>query len=152
MAALWGVTPNHFDRQYRVHIPTALTRTKPGSRLKQFESAAVRAIHDALLAQEQERLRLNDDEALLLEGGGNDPAMHRLRLAKAQLAELDLQQRRNQVIEIDVAERLVGIVGSKIRTAGELLTRKYGNDAGAIIDQALTEAEEDIETTLGSSD
>ena len=74
-----------------------------------------------------------------LDGGSS--AMEDQRRAKAELLQLELQERQSQLIDRQAAHVVFGQLGALIRKAGEKLQRRYGPEAQGIIDEALDEFE-----------
>lgn len=103
----------------------------------------VKDLHDFLARNAAKLRRAETDEELLFGEGG--PVIDRLRLAKAQLAELDLAQRRGLLLPRDVTHERLGQMASILRRAGEILQRQFGEDAHRILDEALDECERTIE-------
>lgn len=75
------------------------------------------------------------DELLLEEG--DSPALERYRLAKAKLAELDLETRKGQLIERDKARDIFSRWAVLIRRMGERLAKRFGPDAAATVNETL---------------
>lgn len=151
LASLWGVNAQQFDRKYRQYIPDRLVVAEGTGRRALFRPESVRAIHDGLIAEEREKAQLHNDDALLV-GGSDSPAMERLRLAKAQLAELDLARKQGDLIPADTVSQGLAVVASRYRRLGERLAKKYGRDVGDAIDKMLDDALEDLEQTLDTGD
>jgi phage terminase Nu1 subunit (DNA packaging protein) len=74
-------------------------------------------------------------------GGPPSEAQERFRLAKAQLAELDLAERRKQLVVRDAVHLIMEQVAGVLRTAGDTLQKRWGAEARRV----LTEATEDAE-------
>jgi hypothetical protein len=77
-----------------------------------------------------------DDDPLLGEGG-DSPSLERYRLAKAKLAELDLEMRKGQLIERDKARDIFGRWAVLVRRMGERLGKRFGPDAAATVNETL---------------
>lgn len=108
------------------------------------------------IAQWRERdLRRKDKRPVGDESGDPDlegeesPGLERYRLAKAALAELDLDRKRRNVIDRNVAHDGLGRIADLLRQAGERLQRQCGADALGILEEALASAEIEIETIFG---
>jgi hypothetical protein len=94
----------------------------------------VRGFHD-FLARNARRLREIDDEMML--GDPDSPALERFREAKANLAELDLQKRKGELVPRDEIREGLGRFAARIRGAGDLLERQFGPEAAEILREAL---------------
>lgn len=105
--------------------------------------AVIRWLHDFLAANGR-KLLTEDDQLLDSSVGG--PAIERLRLARAQLAELDLAQRREQVVSREKMHQVLGQVAAMFRSGGERLQKSAGGaDAYEIHEQMLDDVERLIE-------
>ncbi len=77
------------------------------------------------------------DDPLLNEG--DSPGLERYRMAKAKLAELDLEARKEQLIDREKARDIFGRWATLIRRAGERLSKRWGNEAAAMLNETLDE-------------
>jgi hypothetical protein len=73
----------------------------------------------------------------LLAEGGDSPGLERYRLAKAKLAELDLEMRKGQLIDRGKARDIFGRWAILIRRMGERLGKRFGPDAAATVNETL---------------
>lgn len=106
--------------------------------------AIVRGFHD-FLSRHRHRLLADDpDETLMQSGEG--PTLERWRLAKAQLAELDLLERRAQLIDMDGIRAALGILGGVLRGVGEKLQRHFGQGAADIFNDGIDDFQRAVET------
>jgi phage terminase Nu1 subunit (DNA packaging protein) len=80
-------------------------------------------------------LRVQSDDPLLEDG--DSPALERYRLAKAKLAELDLETRKGQLIERDKARDIFSRWAVLVRRMGERLAKRFGPDAAATVNETL---------------
>jgi hypothetical protein len=84
--------------------------------------------------------------------GATSPALERYRLARASLAELELERARGNLVpraEIDTA--LARFAG-KLRQAGETLTRDFAEGAAAVLNEAASEAVREWEQAMTPTD
>lgn len=72
-------------------------------------------------------------------GGPDSPALERFRAARANLAELELQERQRTFIPIDELLPTLLDGAGVIRQAGEALGREYGAEAQRVINDAVSE-------------
>lgn len=84
-----------------------------------------------------------DDEAGLL-AGESTPALERLRAAKADLAELERDERRQTLLRRQVVHELLTRVAGVLRNCGEQLQDRFGPDALEILNEHLTSADAEI--------
>lgn len=105
----------------------------------------LRQFHDFLAANWM-RFEQDIEEAAILSGGsGNSPNMERYRGYKADLAALEVEEKRGDLIPRADARAGMLIVVSRLRAATEQLEREFGIEARAVIDDALDQAAVDIE-------
>lgn len=83
--------------------------------------------------------------------GVDSPALERLRNAKADIEELKLAQLRGEVVDVEQMRESLAVMASRIFHAGELLRRRYGDDAARILNDALDEWERTIDGDSESS-
>ncbi len=142
MAAALGVKPQSFDNRYRPLIPEKFV-VKEGRRVW-FTAGVVSAILEAEL-----RGKDLDEDGLFASNNSSSPSLERGRDIKAKLLELEFKERLGVLIEVDKAERLLDIAASRIRSAGDKLARKFGDDARQLLVDALEDAEQEVEQTFG---
>lgn len=86
------------------------------------------------------------DDPLLADG--DSPGLERYRLAKAKHAELDLEQRKGELIEREKAKLILSRWASLIRQMGERLAKRYGNDAAKTVNETLDECGAAVEEVM----
>jgi hypothetical protein len=111
-------------------------------------SAVVRGLHD-FLADNAVKLAKDEDE--LLQGSGS-PALERYREERAAMARLDRLEREGSLLPRDDVREALGRVATMLRTAGETLQRQFGPAAGDILYEAISDAERELERTMGARD
>jgi hypothetical protein len=78
--------------------------------------------------------------------GGDSPNLERYRKAKAELAEMDAQERQGRLVDVDaLAEWWSTEIAAPLRRAMATLQLQFGAEAEAIIAAALQKAEAAIE-------
>lgn len=105
----------------------------------------VRAFHDFLAANAR-KLAAPDDELMQ---GGNSPALERYREERAAMARLDRLEREQSLLPRDEAREGLGRIAARIRAAGEQLERQFGPGAREVLDEALNDADREIEQVFG---
>lgn len=70
---------------------------------------------------------------------GDSAALERYRMAKAKLAELDLEVRKGELIEVGRCRDMLARWAVVIRRMGERLSKRYGNDAALTVNESLSE-------------
>ena len=132
-------------RQPRTLNEQATTYGIPfGGRVVDLPSV-VRALHDFLAANAQ---KLAAGEAA---GNGREtPDQRRHRAAAADLLELQLAERRGQLLERGRAHEMLGRIAGILRAAGETLRRQHGCEAHTVFEEALDDAEHEIQRCFGN--
>ncbi|QDU15505.1 hypothetical protein CA11_33300 [Gimesia maris] len=87
----------------------------------------------------------------LLAGGDSDN-LERYRGFKADLAELDVQERREELVNIEKVKPVFITCLGFIKAAAEKLDRQFGNDAFNIIIEAWEQAQEHCRSELGEGE
>jgi transcriptional regulator with XRE-family HTH domain len=90
--------------------------------------------------------KFKEDDPLLTEG--DSPGLERYRMAKAKLAELDLESRKNQLIDREKARDIFGRWATLIRRMGERLSKRWGNEAANMVNETLDECRLIVEESL----
>ncbi len=75
-----------------------------------------------------------------------------LQKQKAELAKLDLAERRGELVPRDEIHAGLARLSAFIRGAGERLQQEYGTNAQEILDEALEDFSREIEASVGSAD
>lgn len=83
------------------------------------------------------------DEAMM--GGENSPALERWRAHKADLAEIELMERRREIFRADAVRQGLAILAGLMRGAGERLVHKCGEAAGRIFNDMIEDFERQTE-------
>lgn len=86
---------------------------------------------------------VDPDDPLL--GSGDSPGLERYRMAKAQLAEMDLAEREKVTLSADAVHDGLNIISQTFRKACEILQRKFGTEAFSVLETAVQEAETQID-------
>lgn len=80
--------------------------------------------------------------------GGDSPGLERYRNAKADLAEMERDERRGKVIPSDEILPSLQQAAGAMRQAIEHAVRLYGNPVGELLNEALTETEQAWEKAI----
>jgi hypothetical protein len=136
-AALVALSTRQFDEAIRPLIEKSSIRG--GGKTLRFAGPGVVS---AMLAYRSETAKppVDDDVDPLL-AIGDSPALERYRLGKAKMIEMDLAEREKATVQLDALREGFRPFASILRSAGERLARQYGNDAAAIYNEALEDAE-----------
>lgn len=106
--------------------------------------AVVRSLHN-FLAANAVKLAGNDES-----GNRETVDQRRHRAAAADLLELQVAERRGKVVDRDQAHEMLGRIAGVLRAAGETLRRLYGREVHAVLDEALNDAEHEIQRYFGN--
>ncbi|MEQ9588032.1 MAG: hypothetical protein RJS97_08770 [Parvibaculaceae bacterium] len=104
----------------------------------------VRALHDFF---KRNAVKLAADDDLL--SGESSPALERYREERAALARLDRLERERVLVNRQEIREGLSRIASVLRTAGDTLQRQYGTGALEILNEALAEAEREMERSDG---
>ena len=107
--------------------------------------SVVRALHD-FLADNARKLASDDGSA----NGRETPDQRRHRAASADLLELQVAERRGQLLPRDRAHEMLAQIAIILRAAGESLRRQFGREAHAVLTEALDDAEREIKRCFGN--
>ena len=93
---------------------------------------------------------IKSDDPLLAEG--DSPGLERYRMAKAQHAELDLQARKGELIDVDKCRDTISRWATVIRRMSERLQKRYGAGVSSEIETTLKECDGIMRESLGAND
>jgi phage terminase Nu1 subunit (DNA packaging protein) len=130
---VFGTTPQNFDKTYRPAAPVDAVR-KEGREVL-FHC---RRLLDGLLEQAK-RQRPQGGEGDPLLADGDSPNLERYRGAKADLAEMQRDRERKQIVRVEEIEPALMQLAGVMRSASENLARQYGNEAAGIVNEAVDE-------------
>lgn len=81
---------------------------------------------------------------------GDSPGLERYRMAKAQHAELDLQARKGELIDVDKCRDTISRWAIVIRRMSERLQKRYGAGVSSEIETTLKECDGIMRESLGN--
>lgn len=140
-AAICSISSRQFHDAIRPLLaPSAVRGTGAGLRFY---------LPDVVKAYAAYREAPADDVAML--ASGDSPELERYRRYRADLVGMDVQERRGTHANINDLESAFVRYGSMIRRAGEILQRRWGNDASDILNSALDDAERIITAALATT-
>jgi len=97
----------------------------------------IRAFHDFLARNKHALAAADADDDALLSAGADSPELERFRAARADLAEMERDERRGKLISADRLREICTEVGATIKSARKRLVKKFGRPAGEILDDAI---------------
>lgn len=127
------------DQAKRYGLPLEGRTIDLGALLKRF--------HD-LIAENRGRFAVPGDDDPMFSGPPND-AKERYQLAQARMAEHKLEQLKGRLVDRDEMLRALTPLFERIRLVGETLQREFGPGAHQLLDDALSESEDDLENLFG---
>ncbi len=102
------------------------------------------------LIAEQDAEALADGDAMLAKGAS--PALERYRNARADLAELELKEKRGGLVALSQVHGELEIVISHLNRFNKLLGERFGNEGIWLCNQVLQEMRAEIEARFGGSE
>jgi len=150
--ALWlRISLTHFEREYQ-------SRFGDGDKVKEGNKWWFRGLPLANLIREQERASPrthgssngpDDDPAM---AGPVTAALEDYRRQRAELARLDVLERKKQLIPTDQVHEAMATIARILRNAGETLVKHHGQEAGEVMDEAVDEILNTAERYVGDDD
>ena len=135
IAAAFDVTVTHVDRTLRRFAPPDKVKTGDGGTF-----IYCRALLDGWA--EAERVKRHPEDVLM--AGGDSPALEDYRRHRARVAKVEADEREGGSVPIGEIEPELSRLTGVLRRAGEQLARQYGNDAAAILNEAVDRWEEGL--------
>lgn len=133
LARVFGVTARHFDEQYARYAPTTAKR-KVGREVEYHG----RTLLDAWCeSQKGKPVDPTGGDPLLADG--DSPGLERYRNAKADLAEMERDRQKGELVPRSELEPVLMGLAGVMRRAGETLARRFGNEAAAVVNEATEE-------------
>jgi hypothetical protein len=88
-------------------------------------------------AEETKAAQKPTEEELLWGSDPQSPSLERLRSAKASMAELDLAERKLELVNVEAVRTALAHGITAMRSTGEILVRKFNNEAGEIFNDGV---------------
>jgi hypothetical protein len=148
-----GVSRNTFDRRWRNRLGE--TDQRGEGRMVKFSIQAVVKIWASDLRAEAalaaRDLPIDDGITGDASSAADSPEMRRLRRARAELAELDVDERRQKLVSRDDVHQALARQAAMLRSLGEHFSRMgdshvTGSEAHRLLNQTLHAFERSIET------
>jgi phage terminase Nu1 subunit (DNA packaging protein) len=144
MAEALGVSEQHFDRYYRPLAPAAAKKLV--GRRWWFKSKDVFAI---VMANKRGMEAEAEEEDLKAPPDKLAPEDRQLKKARAELYEIELRQRKGELVKMaDLRDGLMRLA-QILRTCGEILGREYGVEAQRVVEDALKTFLAELKRTCG---
>ncbi len=109
-------------------------------------STMLRAWYE-FLARNARKLAAADDEDPLL-AGVSSPWLESYRKERTLLARIERREKQRQVLPLDEVHEALNRIAAILRTAGETLARVCGPEAAEILNEALENAQREIDNSL----
>jgi hypothetical protein len=142
MSAVFNVSIRTFDQVYRRYASPSAT--------KQFDGKPwfhARSMLDAWSATQNKTKGETSTDPLLV-GDVDSPALEEYRRARARLAWMEVNEREKTHLPLASLEPALMQLTGLMRRAGERLARQHGNDAAAVLNEAIEQWESSLETLL----
>lgn len=129
-AAAFGVNRQTFHATYRPLAPASAIKSEGRNTW-----INLRKLIEAWAAKD--RVAAGEEEY----GGSDSMNLERVRFAKAEMLEMDLEERRGTHVDVRKLENGIMQFASQVRRTGEILQRRFGSDAIDILNDGITQAE-----------
>ncbi len=139
-AYLANLTTVRFHQRIRPLIPSEAVKHH-GQKVVIEARAAMKGIIDYRSGQQPGGKDVDENEA-------STPALEKYRAVRAEMAQMDLEERKATHVPLKALEGALNKFGGLLHRAGEALQRRFGNEASDIyntgVDDALTEMKKEI--------
>ena len=88
-----------------------------------------------------------DGDALMV-GPGDSIGLERYRLAKADLAEMERDERRSKLLPLDRVNAIFRAIIIPLKRMRALLVQRFGGEAGTIFDKSIDETESEFKRNI----
>jgi hypothetical protein len=150
MARILGTTVRNFDATYRRHAPTDQVReinARP-----HFHAWSLIKAWAASQSKTRPDPAAGDDWMMDGGGGGDSQWLEECRKAKSRLLWMDVNQREKTHVPLAMLEPALMSLTGVLRRAGDRLARQHGNDAAAILNEAVDQWADSIQTLLAADE
>lgn len=96
--------------------------------------AVLRWFHERFTEWKRQPAEFTEDD---LFSDAESPALERFRAARAEMVEMDLEERRREIVKRSEVREAHNIYASAIRSAGDALVKRFGNEAADILNDAI---------------
>ncbi|HEX4796181.1 MAG TPA: hypothetical protein VH370_20495 [Humisphaera sp.] len=134
-AAAVDVTPQGFSKTFRPHAPPSAVRNAG----KKGVLIHFRQMLDAYIADRIAKAPPRTGDPLM-DVPDSSPALERWRLARAEMEEIALAEKKHEVVAIAVMRPGMNTLISVMRNVAERLQRQFGNEASDIYNEGIDEA------------
>jgi len=90
-------------------------------------------------------------DAGMVNGPATDDADARLKMAKAEIAELQVAERTGRVVSRAAVQQCYAVIGHSLRKAAEVLGKHHGAEAQRILDERLDHAQSLLDAIMESA-
>lgn len=90
-------------------------------------------------------------DAGMVNGPAADDADARLKMARAEIAELQVAERTGRVVSRAAVQQCYAVIGHSLRKAAEVLGKHYGPEAQRILDERLDHAQSLLDAIMESA-
>lgn len=138
MAEIFDCTPAHFDEAIRPLAGPDDQRQVGQER--QFHARSVMEAWAAAGRSKRKASVTSAEEKELQPEAGASPGLERFRMAKAELAELDLAVKKSELVSRSDMRDCLAQVSTRITEAADELQRRFGPEAFAVLEDCMADA------------
>ena len=150
-AEICGLSPRQFDDAIRSRAKDATVGK--GAALRYRLRPIVEALVEYRVELSERQIRSSIDiDGDVQAGPMSSEALERLRTANARLREMDLAERNGALVRLHVIADALRPAMVAMRSTGDRLTRKFGNDAGEIFNEGIADFEAAAAQVIAGSD
>ena len=106
--------------------------------------ACLLALHNFIAEYGHKVVKGEADDSDLIIGSGNSPSQERFRSIKADMAQIDLETKRGNIVSREDVRMGLGVLSGVLRDTAEQLEREFGEEAYRIMQKAFDEVERTI--------
>ena len=136
LADIFAVTVTQIDRRHKKLAPADAVQTV--DRKTFYRPAGIIA---AMIREASTPAAGADPDNAMLLAPGDSPALERWRAARADVAEIERDERLNKVADVEILNAAVRPALVAMRSTGDRLVREFGNAAGDIFNEGVNEFE-----------
>jgi hypothetical protein len=145
LAAVFGVSYQQIHRCLKYLPSEAVRRSAEGRKTRVWVQGPAFVDFWVERAFRQRRAPSGDNGDPDIEAtAGLSPALERYREARADHAELDLQERQRDLLPRERVHKVFLQIGRRLRDAGEQLQREHGAEAHEVLVEAIGDAKREI--------
>lgn len=143
-AWLADLSARQFDDAVRPLLPASAIRSKKND--LSFNAQAVTA---AMVRYRVEQVSRDNNDPMLGAGQADSEWLEAFRKEQTLIKRLERLEKEGQLADLAKLDNEINRFGTRVRRAGELLQRRFGNEASDILNKAIDEAVAGWQTNRG---